>query len=168
MFHKRDMVLTIDSYAAYLVEPQACIKVAGYFKLTSNKKPSKNLNGAILIKCKMIYHVFASSAKAKTSGIVHNAQIAIPLIYIFTQMRHPYTATLIKTDNTTDNSFVHENITQKNPKSWGMRLYWSRNKKNYNFGIYWVAGHNNLSDYYKKHHKVKHNKDTKKNMHKTN
>ena len=34
------MVLTIDSDDAYLVESQACIRVAGYFQLNRNRKSS--------------------------------------------------------------------------------------------------------------------------------
>ena len=48
-FHKSDMVLTIDSDDVYLVEQQSRSRVAGYFQLNSNNKPSQFVNGVILI-----------------------------------------------------------------------------------------------------------------------
>ena len=60
------MVLTIDSDAAYLVElePQAYSRVIGYFQLNITNKYSKFVNGAILIECKTLRHVVASSVEA--------------------------------------------------------------------------------------------------------
>ena len=64
VFHKSGMVLTIDSDATYLVEPQACSRVAVYLQLNSNNKSSTFVNGAILIEFKTLRHIVASSAEA--------------------------------------------------------------------------------------------------------
>ena len=78
-------------------------------------------------------------------------------------MWHPHPVTPLKTYNATANFFLHENITHNKLKSWDMRFYWLRNKQqNQNFDIYWDAGHNNLADYYIKHHTSQHHKDTRK------
>ena len=113
VFQKSDMVLTIDLDADYLVEPQSRIRFAGYFQLNSNKKSSNFVNGEILIECKTLRHVVASSVEEETAGKFHNSQVPIQLIYILNQMGHPQPATLLKTYNAAVNLFVHDNITQK-------------------------------------------------------
>ena len=69
-FHASDMVLTIDSDAAYLVAPKARSRVAGYFQLSSNPLISRHptLNGAILVKYKTLQHVVSFAAEAETSA----------------------------------------------------------------------------------------------------
>ena len=95
--------------------------------------------------------------------IFHHDQGHIPLRYMPTQMGHPHTITRLKTDNTTANSFVHDNITQKKSKSWDILFYWLRNEQqNQNFDIYWYFGHNNLADDYKKYHTAQLHKDIRK------
>ena len=51
-YYASDMVLNIDSDAAYLVAPKARSRVAGYYHLTNNPSTTKNphLNGAIHIE----------------------------------------------------------------------------------------------------------------------
>ena len=44
----------------------------------------------------------------------HNSQTATSLRYIIKELGHPQSATAIKTDNSTADSFVHDNITQRN------------------------------------------------------
>ena len=152
-YHASDMVLSIDSDAAYLVEPQARSRVAGYFQLNSQPR---FVNGALLIECKTLRHVVASSAEAETAGLFHNAQVAIPIRYMLNQLGHQQPATPLKTDNRTATSFVHNNLTQKRSKSWDMRYYWLRDKEaTQQFTIYWDKGTNNHADYYTKHHPVK-------------
>ena len=128
MFHNSYMVLTIDSDYAYLVEPQANVRVAGDFQRNSNNQSSTFVNGAILIECKTLCHVVASSSEVETSGILHSEPVAITLIYILTQMGHPQPDTPLKTDNATANMFFHDNIAQKRLKSWVMRFYWLQKK----------------------------------------
>lgn len=117
-YNASDMILNIDSDAAYLVAPKARSRIAGYFQLNSNFRSPPTTNGAILLECKTLRHVVASSAEAETAGLFHNAQVAIPIRYILTEMGHPQPATPIKTDNVTANAFVHANITQRKSKSW--------------------------------------------------
>ena len=62
IFHKIYMVFTIDSYDAYLLKPLAHNRVAGYFQLNSNNKPSNFVTGEILVECKTLRHDVASSA----------------------------------------------------------------------------------------------------------
>ena len=161
-FHASDMILTIDSDAAYLVEPGARSRVAGFFHLTSGDKSSPFINGALLVECKTLRHVVASSAEAETAGLFHNAQVAIPVRYMLNQLGHAQPATPLKTDNSTALSFVKNNITQKRSKSWDMRFYWLRDKQNQkDFDIYWDRSANNLADYHTKHHTAKHHREVR-------
>ena len=73
-FHACDMHLKVNSDAAYLVQPQARSRYAGFFYLGSTQPTHYILNGAVLITCKTIGSVRASAAEVKTTGIFHNAQ----------------------------------------------------------------------------------------------
>ena len=153
------MVLNIDSDAAYLVSPQARSRIAGYFTF---KPPITNAvpQGPLLVECKTLRHVVASSAEAETAGVFHNAQIAIPIRYMLLKLGHPQPATPIKTDNTTVNSFVKNNLTQKRSKSWDMRYYWLREKQStQQFSIIWERAKFNLADYFTKHFSGKYHRE---------
>ena len=65
----------------------------------------------------MLCHIVASSVDSKISGIFHDAQLAIPVIYVLTQMRQPQPSTPLQTDNATAKSFFHDNINQNKSKS---------------------------------------------------
>ena len=111
-FHSNDMVLTVNLDAAYLVAPKARSCVAGQFSLGSTSSPSSP-SGPILVECRTLRHVVASSAEAGVAGGFHNAQTAIPIRHILTSLNYPQPPTIIKTDNTTAVSFTSDNITQK-------------------------------------------------------
>ena len=166
-FKASDMVLHVDSDAAYLVLPNAKSRVAGYFYLSDHpdKDISPTLNGAILVECKGIKHVLSSSAEAETAGLFHNAQIAIPIRYILDSIGHVQPATPLKTDNSTAHGFVHNNIHQKRSKSWDMRYHWLREKQTKDvFRIFWDKGSNNHADYFTKHHPAKHHLEVRRTL----
>ena len=62
-----DMVLNVDSDAAYLVVPKARSRIAEYYYLSSQPtmKQYPHVNSAILFKCKTLRHVVASAAEMK-------------------------------------------------------------------------------------------------------
>ena len=80
-YHVRDMILHVDSNAAYLVAPKARSQIAGYFHLSDhpNKTKQPKLNRAVLVECKTLKHVISSSAEAEVGGIYHNTGMAIPI-----------------------------------------------------------------------------------------
>ena len=90
-YHTSDMVLAIDSDAAYLIMPNAKSRITRYFQLNHHPEHIQHLdvNSAILIECKALRHVVSSAAKAKTAGVFHNAQIAILIRYMLEQLGHP-------------------------------------------------------------------------------
>lgn len=162
-FYASDMILNINTDATYLVQRAAKSRIAGYYYMGTyrNKSTSTHMpNGAILIECKTLKHVVASAAEAETAGVFHNAQCAIPIRYMLDAIGHPQPATPIKTDNSTAQGFVYDNINQKRSKSWDMRYYWLRDKQTHQqFDIYWERGTDNHADYYTKHHPTKYHKE---------
>ena len=157
-FYKSDMILNVDSDAAYLVLPNAKSRIAGYYHLSSYNPPHPTpLNAPILIICKTIKNVVASAAEAETGGLFLNGQEIIPIRYLLEQMSHPQPPTPLKTDNSTSLGFVTSNIKLKRSKAWDMRFHWLRDRiVQKNFKIYWDRGINNQADYHTKHHPTKH------------
>ena len=153
-YYASNMILHIDSDAAYLVAPKARSRIAGYYYFSNH--PSKNtttrLNGAIHVECKTLRHVVSSAAEAEIAGVYHNAQTAIPMRTILEALGHSQPPTPIKTDNSTANGFIHDNIHQKRSKSWDMRYYWLRDRHTQKqFLFFWDKGSNNEADYFTKH-----------------
>ena len=157
-YYASDMVLHVDSDAAYLIAPQAKSRVAGFYHLSTLPSKSKTppMNGGVLVECKTLRHVVASAAEAEIAGIFHNAQTIIPLRRILVALNHPQPPTPIKTDNSTANGFIHKNIHQKRSKSWDMRYYWLRDKMTQKkLHVFWEKGLSNNADYFTKHHPTK-------------
>ena len=91
--------------------------------------------------------------------IFHNAQAAIPIRTLLQALNHPQPPTPLKTDNSTANGFIHDNIHQKRSKTWDMRYYWLRDKiLQQQFKFFWDKGKNNHADYWTKHHPAKHHR----------
>lgn len=154
-FYASDMILAVESDAAYLVLPAAKSRIAGYFHMTNSDL--KLLNGAILVECQTLKHVVASAAEAETGGLFHNAQLAVIIRQILHDLGHPQPPTPIKTDNSTANNFVHSTMKQKRSKSWDMRYNWLRCREaQKQVKIYWEPGKDNNADYFTKHHPPKH------------
>ena len=154
-YYASDMVLHVDSDAAYLVAPKARSRISGFFHLSDHPNITKHpkLNGAILVECKTLRHVVSSSAEAEVAGIYHNATMSIPIRHILESLQHPQPPTPLKTDNSTAAGFVYDNIHQKRSKSWDMRYHWLRDRQTQQqFNIFWDKGINNEADYTTKHH----------------
>ena len=65
-FYARDMILHVDSDAAYLIQPNARSRYARLYYLGSQNSTNNTLNGAVLVICRTIRNVVASAAKAET------------------------------------------------------------------------------------------------------
>lgn len=153
------MILTADTDAAYLVQPNARSRYAGYFYLTNDSSSSAHINGAILVICRTLRGVMRSAAEAECAGVFHNSQEAIILRTILEALGHPQPPTRIKTDNSTANSFVKNNIRQRRSKTWDMRWNWLRDDlTKQQITVFWDKGDNNDADYYTKHHPPNHHK----------
>ena len=159
-FYASDMILKIDSDAAYLVLPKARSRIAGYFRLLDHPENSPyQHNGAILIECKSLRNVVSSAAEAETNGVFENAKIGVGLRRLLIMMGHPQPPTIISTDNSTTSGFVNNNIQLKKSKSWDMRLHWLRDREHQKqFKVLWGTGEINGADYHTKHHPTSHHR----------
>jgi hypothetical protein len=162
-----NMILHVDSDAAYLVLPKARSRFAGHYLLSDNPpsppaKPNPRPNGAILNVCKTIQGVMASAAEAETGGVYGNGQEIIACRIPLHALGHKQPPTPLKTDNSTAYSFVHSNIRQRRSKTWDMCWNWLRDKVTHKqLRIYWDKGHNNDADYFTKHHPPAHHLHTR-------
>ena len=111
-YYASNMVLHVDSDAAYLVVSQARSRIAGFYHLSSfpklNEEPPQN--GGVLVECKTLRHVVASAAEAEVAGVFYNAQTILPIRRILHALNHVQPPTPLKTDNSTANGFIHKNI----------------------------------------------------------
>lgn len=81
-YYKSDMLLQIDSDAAYLLLPHARSRFAGHFYLsdlppTPPASPQPAPNGPIHTECRGIWTLVSSAAEAETTGVFHNGHTAI-------------------------------------------------------------------------------------------
>ena len=75
------------------------------------------------------------------------------------EMVHAHAPTPSVTDRATGDVFINDNIQQRHSRAINMRFYWVRDKfRQGQFIVYWMAGENNLSDYFTKHHPTSHHR----------
>ena len=118
-YHASQMILRVDSDAAYLVLPKAKSRIAGFYHLTNNAPTPAQAtrNAPLLVECKTIKHVVTSAAEAETSALFHNAKTIIPNRKILIQLGHDQPTTPMKVDNSTAVGFVNKKITQNISKA---------------------------------------------------
>ena len=151
LYRASDMVLQIDSDAAYLVRPEARSPAGGYHYLGNNERTQ--FNGPILVLAKTIKNVMASAAEAEVGALYMNAQEAVSIRQCLIEMGHPQPPTPMKTDNSTARGILTGTIKQKRSKAIDMRFYWLKDRtEQKQFDIYWEPGKHNLADYPTKHH----------------
>ena len=151
IYRQSDMILRVDSDAAYLVAPEARSRAGGYHYLSDNK--GITFNGPVLVLAKVIKNVMASAAEAELGALFMNGQEAIGLRNCLEAMGYPQPATPMKTDNNTANGILNNTMKQKRSKAIDVRFYWLRDRAQQGqFYIFWDAGKNNLADYFTKHH----------------
>ena len=157
-FFASDMILYVDSDAAYLVQPNARSRIAGYYILSTYPPPPPTIptpapNAPILVECKTLRSVVASAAEAETGGLFHNGQTIVHVRRLLEALGHKQPPTPLKTDNSTSNAFVNWSLRQKKSKSWDMKFHWLRNKEQMkHLRVYWERGKKNKADYFTKHH----------------
>ena len=122
-YHSSNMILNVDSDDAYLVSSKVQSRVADYFQLNSLHKTHHHqaITGAIYVERKILWHISSLVAEAETARVYHNAQKSIPIQTILTTFYHPQPPTLVKTNNSTTNGFIRDNIHQKRSNLWDMR-----------------------------------------------
>ena len=158
-FHASDMIIYIESDAAYLVLPQARSRVASIFYLSNATSGRPPLNGAIQVICKTLQNVVSSAAEAETGGIFIGGQQAVPIITALSELNHqqPASGTRISTDNSTAKGVLTANLRQKLSKAFDMQYWWIKDRiKQRQFDLVWEPGKENRADYFTKHFPPKH------------
>jgi hypothetical protein len=126
-YHVSDMILPVDTHAAYLVLPKARSRIAGHYFLsdTPPAPPTKpKPNGPIHMECCTLRSIVSSAAKAECGGLYHNAQNAVPIRDALIAIGHPQPPTPIKTDISTTLGIVTSLMKPKKSKTWDMRYHW--------------------------------------------
>jgi hypothetical protein len=160
IYRASDMILHVDSDAAYLVCAGARSRAGGYHYLSD--KDNTVHNGPVFVLAKIIKNVMSSAAEAETGALFMNAQDAIPIRQCLIDLGHPQPPTPIKTDNSTAQGYVNGTIKQKMSKSWDMRFRWLKNREaQQQFKVQWEPGKNNLADYVTKHHTAAHHQNVR-------
>ena len=157
IYRASDMILRVNSDAAYLVCPNARSRAGGYYFLSNTT--GTTFNGPIYVLAKIIKNVMASASEAEIAGLFMNAQKAVPIRMALIEMGHPQPATPLRTDNQAANGILTGKFKQKRSKAIDMRFHWLRNRvEQKQFNVHWAPGQINLGDYPTKHHSGKHHK----------
>jgi hypothetical protein len=157
-FTKSDMILTIQSDASDLSEPQAGIfYLSSHFKAdnaTNQKSPPLNgaihvsnqittnpINGAIHNTSVIMKNVLASVAEAGIAACFYNAQEACAVRTALITLGHPQGPTPIQTDNSTADGILNSTVKQKRSKAIDMRFYWLWDRIDQEqFIVHWQPG----------------------------
>mmetsp|Transcript_13683 Transcript_13683/g.16644 ORF Transcript_13683/g.16644 Transcript_13683/m.16644 type:complete len:132 (+) Transcript_13683:573-968(+) len=118
-YHASDIVLHVDTDAAYLVLSNAKSRITVNFYLSSHPSQSSPppLNGAILVQCSTLKNVVGSAAESECGGCYHNATTAIPIRVTLEELDYPQPKTPLKTDNDTAAGFANKSMRQKRSKA---------------------------------------------------
>eukprot|EP00536_Pseudo-nitzschia_multiseries_P010327 jgi/Psemu1/25590/gm1.25590_g len=139
IYRASNMILPVDSNAAYLVCPGAKSRAGGYHYLGDTTE--NTFNGPILVLAKIIKNAMASAAEAEVASLFLNAREALPIQQCLIELGHPQPATPLKTDNNTAEGILNGTVKQKRSKAIDMRFYWLRDRaKQGQFNIFWEPG----------------------------
>ena len=111
-FHASDIILYIESDAAYLVLTQARSRVSSIFYLSNTTSGRPPLNGAIQVICKTLQNVVSFADEAETGSIFIGSQQAFPIIAALSELNHLQLAsgTPISTDNSSVKGVLAANL----------------------------------------------------------
>ena len=98
-FRASDMILHVESDAAYLVCPKARSRAGGFHYLSN--LDGTLMNSPIWVLAKVIKNVMASAAEAEVGSLYMNVQEAVSTRTCLIEMGHPQPPTKMKTDNMT-------------------------------------------------------------------
>jgi len=162
-FYASDMILIIETDAAYLVLPNARSRAAAWFIFGNDPKKVTNpmTNSPVHVMCNTIKNVVSSAAEAETGGVYLAAQRAVPMRLAAIELGHPQpeNGSPLYTDNSTAAGILKSEMRQKLSKAFDMRFYWVKDRiKQKQFDLIWRKGVLNMADYFTKHHPPWHHK----------
>jgi hypothetical protein len=156
-FRASDMILQVDSDAAFQVCPKARSRAGGYLYLGS--RDNTQFNAPIHVLAKVIKTVMGSAAEAEVAALHMNAQEAIPIRHCLEELGHPQPPTRLRTDNSTAKGFINGTIKQKRSRTFDRQYWWLKDREaQLQFHTVWAPGCYNLADYHTKHHLPGHHK----------
>jgi hypothetical protein len=158
-FQRSEMILRVDSDAAYLTEPGARSRVGGFLYLGNKQDSPRLFNGPVLTISRVIRAVMSAASEAECGALFINCQEAIPLRIALEELGHPQPATPVACDNSTATGIMNRKMKQQRSKAMDMRFYWVQDRVDQEqFRIYWESGRTNNGDYYTKHHNATHHR----------
>ena len=85
-------------------------------------------NGILLVVCKIMRNIMASSAEAEYGTIFINAQTAVPIRTTLSEIGWKQGPTAIQVENYTAVGIATKEFLHKNSKAMDMRFYWINNR----------------------------------------
>ena len=145
IYRASNMILSVDSDAAYQVASKSRSRASGYHYL--GDMDGLLFNGAIFILAKVIKAVMQSAAEAECGALYMNANEAVPMRTTLEELGHPQPATPMRTDNSTAaDGIMNRTVKQKATKSMDMRFYWLQDRvEQKQFKVFWAPGNINLA-----------------------
>ena len=120
IFRHSDMILFIDSDAAYLVAPKARSRAGGYHYL--GNKDGQLFNSPIYMLAKIIKAVMSAASEAECGALFINAQKAVPLRNALEELNWKQPPTPMQTDNNTASGIINNTVKQKMSRTMDMRF----------------------------------------------
>ena len=155
-YHASNMILKLHSDSSYLNAVGARSHQGGHLYL-GNKSDPNILNGMVLNLATIMKMVLSSTAKAKFGALFHNTKDATPLRTTLEELRHPQPPMPILVDNSTAVGLANNTITKGQSRAIDMNFCWIRDRINQQqYHVYWAPAHQNLADYFTKHHAPSH------------
>jgi hypothetical protein len=144
-------VLIIQSDCSYLSRSNARSVAGGITYLGSATSDSTYVNGSISAFSKIIDVVVASVGEGEYAGVFINTQAGEYLRTILEALGHRQPPTIIYCDNECAVGLANDTVKMKRSKSIDMRFHWIRDRiKQGHFVVTWIAGANNLADFFTK------------------
>ena len=161
-YHASDMILKLHSDSSYLNAVRARSRQGGHFYL-GNKSEPDILNGAVLNLAAIMKMVLSSAVEAEFGALFHNTKEATPLCTTLAELGHPQPPTPVLVDNSTAVGLANDTVTQRQSCAIDMHFYWVRDRVNQQqYYVYWAPAHQNLADYFTKHHTPSHHRKMQK------
>jgi hypothetical protein len=154
------MILHIHSDASYLTESKARSRAGGHHFHSDNpsNQPAQP-NGPILNLTKILRNVMLSAAQSEVGALFLNAREGTVLRNTLDEVGHAQPAIPLQTDNSTVDGTINGTVKQQRSKAIDMRFYWVCDRSNQGrFNVFWAPGHDNLGDYFTKHHRPSHHR----------
>jgi hypothetical protein len=152
------MIVHIESDAAYISEPKARSRAAGYFYL-SNRVTENNqqpmMNGPIHVVCVILKEICPNAAETEFGLLFRNGKEAVPSVQTLKVLYHaqPEDGVRIVTDNSTTTGIASDTVKQQRSKAVATRYYCIRDRVTQGqHRIVWQAGQRSRGDMVTKRH----------------